>query len=152
MEIKFKTKDEIESIALHELRKSSNKKLLSNTNVDCFISGWNAASNDIRSQMTAEKLKEFREYLKELSEYCDERMRRQNEDLGYSGYMYTVPSDAQLIFELWKRVGEACETISANLENVKMSRGEYYDKVKGCGDESKPPLLCRIHGRPMKEF
>ena len=131
MDIKFKTNDEVESIALHVLRNSKNKKLLSNTNVDCFVSGWKEAENDFRKQLTTEKLKEFREYLQELSEYCDERMRKQNEDLGYSGYMYTVPSDAQLIFELWDSVSEACETISLNLENVKLSRNEYWEKLKG---------------------
>ena len=42
-----KTQSEMEQIALLELRKSKDKKLLSNTSVDCFVMGYMRAQEDI---------------------------------------------------------------------------------------------------------
>ena len=41
------SQEEIEEIALRKLRNNSNKKLLSNTNVDCFCMGYNTCQNTL---------------------------------------------------------------------------------------------------------
>lgn len=43
MEIIYKSKEEIEDVALRTLRDSKNKSLLNNRNVDCFLIGWEHA-------------------------------------------------------------------------------------------------------------
>ena len=44
----YKSKEEIEDVALRTLRNSKNKSLLNNRNVDCFLIGWENAVSDIK--------------------------------------------------------------------------------------------------------
>ena len=41
--IKYKSKEEIENVAFRVLRKSNNKSMLNNKNVDCFLMGFASA-------------------------------------------------------------------------------------------------------------
>lgn len=46
----YKSKEEIEDVALRTLRNSKNKSLLNNRNVDCFLIGWENAVSDIKKK------------------------------------------------------------------------------------------------------
>lgn len=54
------SQEEIEEIALRKLRNNSNKKLLSNVNVDCFCMGYSTCQNTLLSlSANPEELKDF---------------------------------------------------------------------------------------------
>ena len=128
MEIKSKSKEEVEVIAFHAMR---NTTLLSNRNVDCFVAGWQAADRDFWQQLNSQKAQEFKDYLQQMITECEEKHKKLEEDLGYSGYMYSIPDSADAMFKLFKRMIDSCEFILANLENVNLSSVEYYEKLKG---------------------
>lgn len=46
----YKSKEEVEDVALRTLRNSKNKSLLNNRNVDCFLIGWENAVSDIKKK------------------------------------------------------------------------------------------------------
>lgn len=131
MKIKYKSKEEIENVALRTLRNSNNKSLLSNRNVDCFVAGWQAADRDFWKQLNSQKAQEFKDYLQQMITECEEKHKKLKEDLGYSGYMYSIPDSADAMFKLFKRTIDSCEFILSNLENVNLSSVEYYEKLKG---------------------
>lgn len=131
MEIKFKSKEEVEDIAFRALRNSKNKTLLSNRNVDCFVAGWQSADRDFRQQLNSQKPQEFKEYLEQMKAQCEEKHKKLKEDLGYSGYMYSIPDSADAMFKMLTRMIGSCEFILANLENVNLSSVEYYEKMEG---------------------
>ena len=130
MEIKYKTKKEVENIAFRALRDSKNKTLLSNRNVDCFVAGWQAAEKDFFQQLNSQKAQEFKDYLQQMITECEEKHKKLNEDLGYSCYMYSIPDSADAMFKLFERMIDSCEFILSNFENVNMSSVEYYEKLK----------------------
>lgn len=49
-------RDEIESLALKTLRQNKDRKLLNNTNVDCFIDGYCLAQENILKSVAAKEL------------------------------------------------------------------------------------------------
>lgn len=131
MKIIYKSNEEIEDVALRILRNSNNKSLLSNRNVDCFVAGWQAADRDFWQQLNSQKAQEFKDYLQQMITECEEKHKKLKEDLGYSGYMYSIPDSADAMFKLFKRMIDSCEFILSNLENVNLSSVEYYEKMKG---------------------
>ena len=128
MEIKSKSKEEVENIAFRAMR---NTTMLSNRNVDCFVAGWQAADRDFWQQLNSQKAQEFKDYLQQMITECEEKHKKLEEDLGYSGYMYSIPDSADAMFKLFKRMIDSCEFILSNLENVNLSSVEYYEKMKG---------------------
>lgn len=131
MEIKSKSKEEVEDIAFRTLRNSKNKTLLSNRNVDCFVAGWQTADRDFWQQLNSQKAQEFKDYLQQMITECEEKHKKLREDLGYSGYMYSIPDSADAMFKMLNRMIDSCEFILANLENVNLYHGDYYEKLKG---------------------
>lgn len=71
---------------------------------------------------------EFKDYLQQMITECEEKHKKLKEDLGYSGYMYSIPDSADAMFKLFKRMIDSCEFILSNLENVNLSSVEYYEK------------------------
>ena len=128
MEIKYKSKEEVEDIAFRTMR---NTTMLSNRNVDCFVAGWQAADRDFWQQLNRQKAQEFKDYLQQMITECEEKHKKLKEDLGYSGYMYSIPDSADAMFKLFKRMIDSCEFILSNLGNVNLSSVEYYEKLKG---------------------
>ena len=128
MEIKSKSKEEVENIAFRTMR---NTTMLSNSNVDCFVAGWQAADRDFWQQLNSQKAQEFKDYLQQMITECEEKHKKLKEDLGYSGYMYSIPDSADAMFKMLKRMIDSCEFILSNLENVNLSSVEYYEKMKG---------------------
>ena len=128
MEIKYKTKEEVENIAFRAMR---NTTMLSNRNVDCFVAGWQAADRDFRQQLNSQKAQEFKEYLEQMKAQCEEKHEELSTDLGNSGYMYSIPKSAEAMFEMLETMVDSCEFILANLENVNLYHGDYYEKLKG---------------------
>ena len=128
MEIKSKSKEEVENIAFRTMR---NTTMLSNRNVDCFVAGWKAADRDFWQQLNRQKAQEFKDYLQQMITECEEKHKKLKEDLGYSGYMYSIPDSADAMFKLFKRMIDSCEFILSNLGNVNLSSVEYYEKLKG---------------------
>jgi hypothetical protein len=131
MEIKSKSKEEVENIAFRAMR---NTTMLSNRNVDCFVAGWQAADRDFWQQLNSQKAQEFKDYLQQMITECEEKHKKLEEDLGYSGYMYSIPDSADAMFKLFERMIDSCEFILSNLENVNLYHGDYYKKLKG-GEE-----------------
>ena len=125
MEIKSKSKEEVENIAFRTMR---NTTMLSNRNVDCFVAGWQAADRDFWQQLNSQKAQEFKDYLQQMITECEEKHKKLKEDLGY---MYSIPDSADAMFKLFKRMIDSCEFILSNLENVNLSSVEYYEKMKG---------------------
>lgn len=128
MEIKFKSKEEVENIAFRTMRNTS---MLSNRNIDCFVAGWQAANRDFWQQLNSQKAQEFKDYLQQMITECEEKHKELKENLGYSGYMYSIPDSANAMFKLLKRMIDSCEFILSNLENVNLSIVEYHEKMKG---------------------
>lgn len=128
MEIKSKSKEEVENIAFRAMR---NTTMLSNRNVDCFVAGWQAADRDFWQQLNSQKAQEFKEYLEQMKAQCEEKHEELSTDLGYSGYMYSIPKSAEAMFKMLETMVDSCEFILANLENVKLYHGDYYEKLKG---------------------
>lgn len=98
---------------------------------DGFVAGWQAADRDFWQQLNSQKAQEFKDYLQQMITECEEKHKKLKEDLGYSGYMYSIPDSADAMFKMLKRMVDSCEFILANLENVNLSSVEYYEKMKG---------------------
>lgn len=130
MEIRYKSKEEIEDVALRTLRDSKNKSMLNNKNVDCFLMGWKHAVNDIKEQIIKQREDEFKDYLEQMKAFCAERYHDLENDLGYAGYQFSRPESADAMFKLYEVVMKCCDFLRENLDNVKMCYSDYYTKLK----------------------
>lgn len=127
-EIKYKSKEEIENVAFRVLRKSNNKSLLNNKNVDCFLIGYEHAISDIKEQIKEQKEDDFKDYLEQMKVFCSEHYRNLENDLGYAGYQFSCPKSANAMFQLYEQMMKCCDFLIINLENVKMNYSDYYKK------------------------
>ena len=130
MEIIYKSKEEIEDVALRTLRDSKNKSLLNNRNVDCFLIGWEHAVSDIKKQIKEQKEDDFKDYLEQMKMFCSEHYRNLENDLGYAGYQFSRPESADAMFKLYDQMMKCCDFLIENLDNVKMCYLDYYHKLK----------------------
>ena len=130
MEIIYKSKGEIEDVALRTLRDSNNKSLLNNKNIDCFLMGWEHAASDIKEQIKEQKEDEFKDYLEQMKVFCSERYRDLENDLGYAGYQFSRLESADAMFKLYEQMMRCCDFLIKNLDNVKMCYSDYYNKLK----------------------
>ena len=126
--IKYKSKEEIENVAFRVLRKSNNKSLLNNKNVDCFLIGYEHAISDIKEQISTQRKYEFINYLEQMKIFCSECYHNLENDLGYAGYQCSRPESADAMFRLYEVVMKCCDFLIVNLDNVKMCYTDYYDK------------------------
>ena len=126
--IKYKSKEEIENVAFRVLRKSNNKSLLNNKNVDCFLMGWEHAASDIKEQIKEQKEDDFIDCLEQMKVFCSERYHILENDLAYAGYQFSRPESADAMFKLYEVVMKSCDFLIENLDNVKMCYTDYYDK------------------------
>lgn len=129
-EIKYKPKEEIENIAFRVLRKSNNKSMLNNKNVDCFLMGYEHAISDVKEQISVQRKDEFIDYLEQMKIFCSERYHDLENDLGYAGYQFSRPESADAMFKLYEVVMKCCDFLRENLDNVKMNHSDYYDKKR----------------------
>lgn len=130
MKIIYKSKEEIEDVALRTLRDSNNKSLLNNKNVDCFLIGYEHAISDIKEQISAQRKNEFIDYLEQMKIFCSECYHNLENDLGYAGYQFSRPDSADAMFKLYDQMMKCCDFLIENLENVKMCYSDYYNKLK----------------------
>ena len=128
--IKYKSKEEIENVAFRVLRKSNNKSLLNNKNVDCFLIGYEHAIYDIKEQISAQRKGEFIDYLEQMKVFCSEQYHNLENDLGYAGYQFSYPKSADAMLKLYDQMMRCCDFLIENLENVKMNHLDYYKKLK----------------------
>ena len=128
--IKYKSKEEIENVAFRVLRKSNNKSLLNNKNVDCFLMGYEHAISDIKEQISAQRKDEFINYLEQMKIFCSECYHNLENDLGYAGYQFSRPESADAMLKLYDQMMRCCDFLIENLENVKMNHLDYYKKLK----------------------
>lgn len=126
--IKYKSKEEIENVAFRVLRKSNNKSLLNNKNVDCFLMGYEHAISDIKEQISATRKDEFIDCLEQMKVFCSERYHILENDLAYAGYQFSRPESADAMFKLYEVFMKSCDFLIENLDNVKMCYTDYYDK------------------------
>lgn len=84
MHQKKKSREEIEAIALDNLRHRKDRKLLNNTNVDCFIDGYILAQNTLLNKPFKAK-----DFLEDILEGINWRLKSIEETAGYSGRYYT---------------------------------------------------------------
>lgn len=126
--IKYKSKEEIENVAFRVLRKSNNKSLLNNKNVDCFLMGYEHAISYIKDQISATRKDEFIDCLEQMKVFCSERYHILENDLAYAGYQFSRPESADAMFKLYETVMKCCDFLIENLDNVKMNHSDYYDK------------------------
>lgn len=125
MKIIYKSKEEIEDVALRALRDSKNKSLLNNRNVDCFLIGWLHAVSDIKKQIKEQKEDDFKDYLEQMKVYCSENYHDLKINLGY-----VHQESAIAMFKLYDQMMKCCDFLIENLDNVKMSYSDYYKKLK----------------------
>nr|DAP88671.1 MAG TPA: hypothetical protein [Caudoviricetes sp.] len=130
MEIIYKSKGEIEDVALRTLRDSNNKSLLNNKNIDCFLMGWEHAISDIKEQISAQRKDEFIDYLEQMKIFCSECYHNLENDLGYAGYQFSYPKSAVAMLKLYDQMMKCCDFLIVNLDNVKMCYLDYYHKLK----------------------
>ena len=128
--IKYKSKEEIENVAFRVLRKSNNKSLLNNKNVDCFLMGYEHAISDIKEQISTQRKDEFIDYLEQMKIFCSECYHNLENDLGYAGYQFSRPESADAMLKLYDQMMRCCDFLIENLENVKMNHLDYYKKLK----------------------
>ena len=128
--IKYKSKEEIENVAFRVLRKSNNKSLLNNKNVDCFLMGYEHAISDIKEQISATRKDEFIDCLEQMKVFCSERYHILENDLAYAGYQFSRPESADAMFKLYDQMMKCCVFLIENLDNVKMCYTDYYHKLK----------------------
>ena len=128
--IKYKSKEEIENVAFRVLRKSNNKSLLNNKNVDCFLIGYEHAISDIKEQISTQRKDEFIDYLEQMKIFCSECYHNLENDLGYAGYQFSRPESADAMLKLYDQMMRCCDFLIENLENVKMNHLDYYKKLK----------------------
>lgn len=128
--MKYKSKEEIENVAFRVLRKSNNKSLLNNKNVDCFLMGYEHAISDIKDQISATRKDEFIDCLEQMKVFCSERYHFLENDLAYAGYQFSRPESADAMFKLYETVMKCCDFLRENLDNVKMNHSDYYDKKR----------------------
>ena len=126
--IKYKSKEEIENVAFRVLRKSNNKSLLNNKNVDCFLMGYEHAISDIKEQISATRKDEFIDCLEQMKVFCSERYHILENDLAYAGYQFSRPESADAMLKLYEVVMKSCDFLIENFDNVKMCYTDYYDK------------------------
>lgn len=130
MKIIYKSKEEIEDVALRALRDSKNKSLLNNKNVDCFLMGWMHAVSDTKKQIKEQKEDDFKDYLEQMKVYCSEHYHDLENGLGYAGYQFSYPKSADAMFKLYDQMMKCCDFLIENLDNVKMCYTDYYHKLK----------------------
>ena len=128
--IKYKSKEEIENVAFRVLRKSNNKSLLNNKNVDCFLMGYEHAISEIKEQISTQRTDEFIDYLEQMKVFCSEQYHNLENDLGYAGYQFSRPESADAMLKLYDQMMRCCDFLIENLENVKMNHLDYYKKLK----------------------
>ena len=128
--IKYKSKEEIENVAFRVLRKSNNKSLLNNKNVDCFLMGYEHAISEIKEQISNQRKDEFIDYLEQMKVFCSEQYHNLENDLGYAGYQFSRPESADAMLKLYDQMMRCCDFLIENLENVKMNHLDYYKKLK----------------------
>ena len=128
--IKYKSKEEIEDVALRTLRNSNNKSLLNNKNVDCFLIGYKHAISDIKEQISVQRKDEFVDYLEQMKIFCSECYHNLENDLGCEGYQFSYPKSADAMLKLYDQMMRCCDFLIENLENVKMNHLDYYEKLK----------------------
>ena len=128
--IKYKSKEEIENVAFRVLRKSNNKSLLNNKNVDCLLMGYEHAISEIKEQISTQRKDEFVDYLEQMKVFCSEQYHNLENDLGYAGYQFSRPESADAMLKLYDQMMRCCDFLIENLENVKMNHLDYYKKLK----------------------
>ena len=128
--IKYKSKEEIENVAFRVLRKSNNKSLLNNKNVDCLLMGYEHAISEIKEQISTQRKDEFIDYLEQMKVFCSEQYHNLENDLGYAGYQFSRPESADAMLKLYDQMMRCCDFLIENLENVKMNHLDYYKKLK----------------------
>ena len=128
--IKYKSKEEIENVAFRVLRKSNNKSLLNNKNIDCFLIGWEHAASDIKEQIKEQKEDDFKDYLEQMKVFCSEHYHNLEKYLGYTGYQFSYPKRADAMLKLYDQMMRCCDFLIENLDNVKMCYLDYYQKLK----------------------
>lgn len=88
------SKEEIEDIALRSLRNNSDKKLLSNTNVDCFCMGYSMCQNALLS--LSAKPEEFKKF---LIEHAQSVLDDVEMSIAYSGRVSDSDAQKRLFFK-----------------------------------------------------
>ncbi len=107
---KRKSHEEIEAIALQELRHKKDRKLLNNTNVDCFIDGFKLAQDIFTRSEDVTK-----EFLQEIIERLDQRYRDIEDSAGYGGRCFTKDEISET--ELIAKVKATLKTLLGELDS-----------------------------------
>lgn len=87
-------KEEIEDIALRKLRNHSDKKLLSNTNVDCFCMGYSTCQDRLLS--LSSNPKEFKKF---LIEHAQSVLDDTEMSIAYSGHVSNSDAEKRTFFK-----------------------------------------------------
>lgn len=85
-----KSRQEIELLAFEELRADKDRKLLSNTNVDCYVRGFFKAQNMISTPVFA------KETLRRVYDMLNERYEDIKMTAGYSGRFFTKEENEEM--------------------------------------------------------
>lgn len=110
-----KTQSEIEQIALTELRKNSDKKLLSNTSVDCFVMGYSRAQNNMFIDFSNSPIPIANFALKHIGDI----IKAISETAAYSGRPFSHEEALRV---------EVANELRAAIESV--MRGENFNRLK----------------------
>ena len=85
-----KSRHEVELLAFEELRADKDRKLLSNTNVDCYVRGFFKAQNMISTPVFA------KETLRRVYDMLNERYEDIKKTAGYSGRFFTKEENEEM--------------------------------------------------------
>ena len=88
------SQEEIEEIALKKLRNSNDKKLLSNTNVDCFCMGYSTCQDRLLS--LSSNPKEFKKF---LIEHAQSVLDDTEMSIAYSGRISDSDAEKRTFFK-----------------------------------------------------
>ena len=116
---KKKTREEVELIALKNLRGRKDRKLLNNTNVDCFIDGYMLAQDVILNRPY-----NIIEYLEDTIKGLNAKYKEIEDEAGYGGRYFT---DGEI--EARKLIQKVISCISSCIaeEKEKDNKKQFYE-------------------------
>lgn len=125
----WKNEEDITTMALVDLRNRKDKSLLNNKNVDCYVYGYKAAQNIFYEWLKEYNNEDNRTRLEKLLRFCNDKINSINEELGYSGYMYSMPKSAEVMLKLLSDMATDIGFVIEHLEDIKLHFKDYYKTI-----------------------
>ena len=126
----YKDEDKITTQALVDLRKQKDKSLLNNKNVDCYVLGYKQAQSSFIEWLKGFTDEDNKSRLETLYQFCIDKQKAIEYDLGMSGYMYSMPDSAAAMLKLLSQMQQNIAFVLKHLEDIKLTYSDYGAALK----------------------